>query len=465
MNGRARPPMDRLATLAARVGGSLQGADAGFAAVSTDTRKLTPGDLFVALSGPNFDGHEFVRRAACLGAAGALVARPIDLALPQVRVADTLTALQAYAAARRRDFDLPVIAVTGSNGKTTVKQMLAAILRASGPVLATEGNLNNHIGVPLTLTRLRNEHRSAVIEMGANHAGEIEQLAALAAPTVGVVTLAAPAHLEGFGSVEGVARAKGELFAALPPTGTAVINADDAFAPLWRGLAAGCRRVEFGLAAGTDVSARADSIRLDELGRAEFELVTPAGSRQVRLSLPGRHQVMNALAAAAAAGAAGAGPDAIVAGLAAAQAAPGRLAWQRREDGVAVLDDSYNANPASLCAALELLSTHPGERWLVLGDMAELGTGAEAAHAAAGRLAKASGVSRVFALGPLSAATVAAFGAGARHFDEATELLHALRAALEAGVVPGILVKGSRSMRMERVTTALAGVAGKRKEA
>lgn len=458
MSRRVRQATDRLATLAARAGGKLHGPDAAFAAVCTDTRRLAPGDLFVALAGPNFDGHDFVRRAACLGAVGALVSHPIDVVLPQVRVADTLAALQAYAAARRRDFDLPVIGVTGSNGKTTVKQMLAAILESGGPVLATRGNLNNHIGVPLTLTRLDATHRAAVIEMGANHAGEITRLAEIAAPGVGVVTLAGQAHVAGFGSVEGVARAKGELFAALPSDGIAVINADDAFAPLWREMAGHCRRIEFGLGAGAEVSARTDSIGLDGQGRAAFELVTAGGSRRVQLSVPGRHQVMNALGAAAAALGAGATLDSVAAGLAAASAAPGRLAWHRGVGGAALLDDTYNANPGSLRVALELLATRDGERWLVLGDMGELGADAESAHANAGRLARALSVARLFALGPLSAASVAAFGAGAAHFSDHAALSEALVHALDergAATGPSILIKGSRSMCMERVVAAL----------
>jgi UDP-N-acetylmuramoyl-tripeptide--D-alanyl-D-alanine ligase len=453
------PEHSRLAEFAAIVDGRLIGSDAGFAGVSTDTRGLRPGELFVALRGERFDGHEFVRRAAALGAAGAVVGNEGDVALPQVVVGDTLTALQRYAAAWRLRFRIPVIGVTGSNGKTTVKEMLAAILGGAGPVLVTHGNLNNHVGVPLTLLRLHDEHRHAVIEMGASHPGEIALLTRLARPDVGVITNAGPAHLEGFGSIEDVARAKGELFADLAADGVAVINTEDRYAPLWRELAGDRRQVTFGLESQADVRAR--GIEADG-ERTRFTLVTPDGEMPVELPLAGRHNVLNALAAAAAAGALGLDVRRIGIGLTAAAPVAGRLQLRVSDiPGVRLIDDSYNANPASLAAAVDWLTAQPGDAWLVLGDMAELGAGAAAAHAEAGRAARAAGVVRLFALGPLARAAADAFGHGAAHFDDRDALIAALRRELSSGV--NLLVKGSRSARMDRVAHALfAGDGGGR---
>jgi UDP-N-acetylmuramoyl-tripeptide--D-alanyl-D-alanine ligase len=447
--------METLCALARRVGGQLLGADRAFARVVSDSRQVRPGDLFVALAGARFDGHDFVRAAFERGAVGALVARALADAPAQVCVADTLAALQRYAASWRGDFDLPVIAVAGSNGKTTTKQLCAAVCAARGPVLATEGNLNNHIGVPLTLLRLRREHRTAVIELGANHAGEIAPLAAWTRPRVGVVTNAGEDHLAGFGSVEGSARTNGELFAALPPDGTAVINADDAYAPLWRELAAHAAVVSFGLETAADVSAQALALGAEG---SRFRLVTPTGSAEVTLPLPGRHNVANALAAAAAGHALGLAAPAIAAHLSCVLPVPGRLNWKRAASGARVLDDTYNANPASLRAALALLATQRGERWLVLGDMQELGPAEIALHAQAGREARRHGVQRLYASGPLARAAAESFGAGARHFPDVEALIEALATDLAAaGADVAVLVKGSRAARLERVVAALTG--------
>lgn len=449
--------MDSLGALSHVVGGRLCGDDGPFAALSTDTRTLKPGDLFIALTGPNFDGHDFVRRAACLGAAGALVGRELSCILPQVVVDSPLVALQRYAANWRGRFRGPLVGVTGSNGKTTVKELLRAIFAERGGVLATQGNFNNHIGVPLTLLRLRPTHRAAVIEMGANHAGEIADLAGIARPTAGVVTMAGPAHLEGFGSIEGVARAKGELFSALPPDGVAAINADDPFAGLWANMAAHCRRVRFALDAGAEVGAR----HLDPTADgSRFELVTPERSVHVSLKLPGRHNVMNALAAAAVAWGCGLGANQIAAGLNGARALQGRLRRVPGISGARVVDDSYNANPASLRAALEWLAQQPGELWAVVGDMAELGEDGRRMHADCGELARALGVQRLFAVGPLSQAAAQAFGAGAEHFDSIDALLASLREALLSGTEPTVLIKGSRSAGMERIAHALQAPQG-----
>ncbi|TXH04439.1 MAG: UDP-N-acetylmuramoyl-tripeptide--D-alanyl-D-alanine ligase [Nevskiaceae bacterium] len=452
--------METLYAAAQRIGARLIGDNAGFARVVTDTRQLAAGDLFVALKGENFDGHDFVAQAGARGAVGALVSRVVDCALPQIVADDTLTALQRYAASWRNDFDLPVVAVTGSNGKTTTKQLLSAVFAARGPVLATQGNLNNHIGVPLTLLSLRREHRTAVIEMGANHLGEIALLTQLARPDVGVITQAGDAHLEGFGSREGVARGKGELFAGLSAGGVAVINADDVYAPLWRELAASASIISFGFGEHADVRAvHAQPDPAEAPTGMRFELRAPEGRQTVTLPLPGRHNVGNALAAAACGVALGMDLRDIAAGLARVQAPQGRLNWKATPEGARLLDDSYNANPTSLRAGMELLAGLGGERILALGGMAELGADAPRLHREAGEAAKALGIDRLYALGPLAAEAAQGFGAGGQAFDDADALAAALRPQLNKNVV--LLVKGSRSSRMERVVAALTGDGGK----
>jgi UDP-N-acetylmuramoyl-tripeptide--D-alanyl-D-alanine ligase len=366
-----------------------------------------------------------------------------------LQVADTRLALGELARQWRSRFSIPVVGVTGSNGKTTVKEMLAAILAGQGPVLATQGNLNNDIGVPLTLARLAAEHRSAVIEMGANHSGEIAYLARLVRPTVGIVTNAGPAHLEGFGSLEAVARAKGELFAALSETAVAVINADDRFAPLWQELAQGRPVLSFGLEAAADVTAT----YMPTQGGMQLQLSTPRGSIEVHLPLLGRHNVINALGAAAAALAAGADLVQIRAGLEGLASVSGRLQCKRRTDGGLVIDDTYNANPASLHAAIDVLREFPGERWLVFGDMGELGDDTAALHAEVGAYASAAGIERLFTLGDLARRAAFAFGDRAQAFSDFEQLVSAVRGGLRANV--SLLVKGSRRMGMERVVQAL----------
>jgi UDP-N-acetylmuramoyl-tripeptide--D-alanyl-D-alanine ligase len=444
-----------LSELRPALGAELRHGDAHFERVVIDSRAVQAGDLFVALRGENHDGHAFVAQARAAGAVGAVVSEWVEVELPQLQVGDTLVALQQMGAAARAQFRQPVVAVTGSNGKTTTKQMLAAVFAARGPVLATVGNLNNHIGVPLTLLRLRDEHRTAVIEMGANHPGEIALLTSLARPDVGVVTQAGDAHLEGFGSREGVARAKGELFAGLDG-GIAVINADDSYAGLWRQLAARASILSFGLHAQADV--RAEQIEFEPLEDAvgsRFVLRTPTGSASVHLPMPGRHNVMNALAAAACGIALGLDADVIASGLARVEGARGRLSWLATPEGARVLDDSYNANPSSLRAAMELLAGLRGRRWLVLGGMAELGPEAPRLHREAGALARSLGIDRLYTLGALAAEAAQGFGAGAEAFTDVQAMAEALHASLSADTV--VLVKGSRSARMERVVAALTG--------
>jgi len=447
-----------LAAAAAACAGHLQGADRAFAAVSTDTRTIAAGELFVALHGPRFDGHDFLDACMRAGAASAIVSRPLAIQLPQIVVKDTLVALTALAKAWRAQFTLPVVGVAGSNGKTTVKEMTASILGQVGPCLATRGNLNNHIGVPVTLMRLEAAHRTAVIEMGANHAGDVSALAAIARPTVGLITNAGAEHLEGFGSLEGVARAEGEMVASLERAATAVINADDGYASLWRGMSTAGRLVTFGLWPKADFHATDISQTVDASGASlSFTLRTASAETPVRLGLAGRHNVVNALAAAAAAHCAGASLEAIVQGLAAARAVKGRLQRIAAANGCWLIDDSYNANPSSVRVALELLSELEGPRWMVLADMAELGTFAERSHSEAGALARTSGVARLFAAGPLSAHAAETFGRGAEWFPDVEALIRRLTAEIQPNVT--ILIKGSRMNRLERVVEALTSVA------
>ncbi len=435
----------------------LQGADRPVQRVTTDSRSLQPGDLFVALSGERHDGHDYVLQAMTAGAAGALVSRRQAVDLPQLCVPDTLLGLQAVAAAWRARLSLPVVAVTGSNGKTTTKQLLRSVLAVRGPVLATRGNLNNHIGVPLTLLELRPDHRSAVVEMGANHAGEIARLTELTRPDVGVVTQAGDAHLEGFGSRDGVAQAKGELFAGMRG-GIAVINGDDLYAPLWQQLARNSAQLRFGLQDQVDVQAlHLQAFASNDVAGTQFVLRTPDARVTVRLPLPGRHNVMNALAAAACAVALGIDATEIAAGLERVEAAEGRLGWKTTREGARLLDDSYNANPSSLRAGMELLAAQPGERWLVLGGMAELGGNAAQLHLEAGRAARQLGIDRLYALGPLAAEAARGFGEHGAAFDEVAALVAALKPLLNPTTT--LLVKGSRSARMERVVQALTDTA------
>jgi UDP-N-acetylmuramoyl-tripeptide--D-alanyl-D-alanine ligase len=450
-----------LATLAGVTGGALHGSNAVFGRVISDSRALESGALFVALPGERFDGHDFVAEAAARGAAGALVSRWVDAALPQVVVPGTLDALSAFALAWRRSFPGVVVGITGSNGKTTVKEMTGAILAQIGPCLVTQGNLNNHIGVPLTLCRLEDAHRCAVIEMGANHLREIAHLAAIAEPAVGLVINAGQAHLEGFGGIEGVAKGKGEMFEALGAGGTAVINADDRYASYWHGLARAAGRVlTFGARERADFSARDVGSVASGAGFAtEFVLATPVGEPRVRLALAGEHNVMNALAAAAAAHGAGAGLDAIVEGLGRMRAVAGRLEVKQLPGGARLVDDSYNANPASVRAGLRALSALEGEHWLVLGEMRELGETSPQLHAEIGEFARSCGVARLFAVGDEARHAVETFGAGATWFKGVEDMIAVLAGDLRPGVT--VLVKGSRSNRLERVAEALGADGGR----
>jgi UDP-N-acetylmuramoyl-tripeptide--D-alanyl-D-alanine ligase len=449
--------MKRTLLEAARVvGGQLIGEDHPYGAVSTDSRTLAPGALFVALRGPNFDGGEFVAAAAARGAIAAIVERAVPHALPQVVVPDALRALQQLAQAWRADFSLAVVAVGGSNGKTTAKEMTSAILSRMGPCMATHGNLNNHIGVPLTLMRLEASHRSAVVEMGANRIGDVAELVRLARPTVGLITNAGAEHLEGFGNLDGVAQGEGEMVACLEPSATAIINADDAYAGYWRGVATARRIISFGVHANADFMAK-NSVQAIERGEfaTRFTLECPLGQRSITLKTGGAHNIGNALAAAAAASAAGASLEEIALGLADFRGVAGRLQLKAGTRDSWIIDDSYNANPSSVRAGLEVLRALPGATWLVLGDMAELGEYAEDSHAHMGAYARDCGIKRLFAVGPQSSRAVETFGSGAEWFADADSLTRRLQAELTPGVT--VLIKGSRVNRLERVVQALTG--------
>lgn len=433
------------------IGAVAANTDLRFKGVSTDTRSIEGGELFVALQGDRFDAHDFVDNAAKQGAVAAIVTQNVETSIPLLLVKDTRVALGKLASHWASRFSIPIAAITGSNGKTTVKEMIASILRVQGKPLVTQGNLNNDIGVPLTLFRLDEGHTHAVIEMGANHPGEIAWLAEIAQADVAVVNNAMSAHLEGFGDIEGVARAKGELFEALGSESFAIINADDDYADYWQSITTHCQRLTFGFSPKANVTARL----LEDRGQAGtlFMLVTPQGETEINLPLPGRHNVMNALAASAVATALYCPLKSIREGLENVQAVGGRLQIQKGICGSRIINDTYNANPDSLKAGIDVLAGLKGERILVMGDMAELGEHAGAMHAEVGKQAKTAGIQQLFALGEHSRMAVEAFASGAQHFDNFEDLLNVLQSKLNKETV--VLVKGSRAMQMERVALAL----------
>lgn len=449
---------------AAAIGGRTVG-DAVFESVGTDSRHLPRQALFVALRGENFDGHDFVIAAANEGAAAAMVdstwaSSAPACPIPLLVVADTRAGLGALAAHWRGGFTLPLIGVTGSNGKTTVKEMCAAIMRAQhrlegvveDAVLATSGNFNNDIGLPLTLLGLNAGHRAAVIEMGMNRPGEIAYLTGLACPTVAVVTNAQRAHLQGVGSIAEIAREKGCIYAGLGTDGVAIINADDPHADYWRQLNAGRRQVTFGLSSPADVCGRYTAHGLGSL----INVKTPGGDFELELNVPGEHNARNALAATAACIAAGASIDAVIAGLRGFSGTRGRLQYGPGVEGCTLVDDSYNANPDSVRAAIDVLASTAGRKILVLGDMGEIGRSSAQLHDEIGGYAKSKGVDALFALGDMSAVAARNFGDGGHHFRTVDALIKAVRPQLDEDTV--VLVKGSRFMRMERVVAALSAV-------
>lgn len=440
----------RLSDLARWSGGRLYGPDATVSGVSTDTRTLAQGALFVALRGERYDAHDFAAVARERGAAALLVERRLDVDLPQVVVADTLLALGEIARALRAQRRARVVGITGSNGKTTVKTLLASILATHGRTHVNAGNFNNEIGLPLTLLAMPADSEYAVLEMGAGKPGDIAYLARIAQPDVALVNNVAAAHLERMGSLQGVAETKGAIYRALPADGVAVVNADDAFAEYFAVLAAPRRVIRYGLLRRAEVSA---ALEPGAPFDGRFRLVTPGGNTDLALPLAGRHNVLNALAASAAALALGVPLATIKAGLESAPNVAGRLLRRTHASGAIVIDDSYNANPGSFAAAIATLAAEPGQRVLVMGDMAELGGDAAKLHAEVGALARRSGIQRLLGVGRLSREAVDAFGPGAVHYDDQIALIEALRGELCAGVTA--LVKGSRSSAMDLVVHAL----------
>ena len=432
---------------AANVLGLREDHEARFTGVCTDSRQVREGMLFAALRGDRVDGHDYVSRAVAAGASAVLASRESRVGVPQLIVDDVLAALGQLALAWRLRLNPRVIAITGSNGKTTTREMVASILRKSAQVLATTGNYNNELGLPLTLFSLAESHRFAVLEMGASKAGDIRYLAGIARPEVGVITNVGPAHLQGFGDEEGVARAKGEIYSSLPTDGFAVINANQPWAALWQGLSSAGNEIRYGNSPDCGVYVVPQD--------GHRRVFTPAGDFNLRLQLPGAHNVENALAATAIACSLDVSLDDIKGGLESTLPVPGRLNLVHTRAGWTVIDDTYNANPASLYAALQVLSAEEGESWLVLGDMKELGLASRKMHAEMGDAALSLGVKRLFAIGEVTSATVDAFGTGARHYEDHASLIDALREELHPDVA--CLVKGSRSMGMERVVQAISG--------
>ncbi|WP_353188637.1 UDP-N-acetylmuramoyl-tripeptide--D-alanyl-D-alanine ligase [Pseudomonas sp.] len=432
----------------------LIGADASFDGVSIDSRAIQPGQLFIALTGPRFDGHEYLNDVAGKGAVAALVEREVaDSALPQLLVKDTRQALGQLGALNRAAFTQPVAAVTGSSGKTTVKEMLASILRTRGPVLATRGNLNNDLGVPLTLIELAPEHTSAVIELGASRLGEIAYTVGLTKPHVAILNNAGTAHVGEFGGPEKIVEAKGEIIEGLAADGIAVLNLDDKAFGIWRTRAAGRQVLTFALS-NSEANFHASDLATDARGCPAFNVHTPEGSERVQLNLLGTHNVANALAAAAAAHALGVSLFGIATGLGAVQPVKGRTVAQLAKNGMRVIDDTYNANPTSMCAAVDILAGFSGRTVLVLGDIGELGDWAEQGHRDVGEYARGK-VSALYAVGPNMVHAVNAFGEQAQHFGTQAELIQALAAEQDTNTT--ILIKGSRSAAMENIVAALCG--------
>ena len=441
----------RLVSAAQQMNGVLHGSDAAFTGVSTDTRSLLPGQLFFALQGPNFDGAAFVNTAKEKGAAAAVVTRHCNADLPQIVVEDTRKALGQLAHAWRDSLETCVVAVTGSNGKTTLKEMIAACLTELGRTLSTRGNLNNDIGLPLMMLELDERHGFAVLELGANHHGEIAHLTRLLNPQFAIISNAGPAHLEGFGSIEGVAQAKGEILHNSGQLTNAILNAEDKYFDYWSKLAEPAKVTSFGLGDYADVYAT--EINLTVTG-SRFRLHAGDDSAQVTLSFAGPHNVLNACGAAAVALQVGASLEQIARGLEKARPVAGRLRPLAGMRGCTIFDDSYNANPTSVIAAARFLAELEGDSWLVLGDMGELGDETEALHREVGAAARSAGVHRFLATGEAMKAAVAEFGDKAEWFINVDDLVAELRETVDSRV--NLLVKGSRFMRMERVVEALS---------
>ncbi|MEM6998573.1 MAG: UDP-N-acetylmuramoyl-tripeptide--D-alanyl-D-alanine ligase [Pseudomonadota bacterium] len=442
-----------LSRAAAVLNSEFYGEDITFFGCSTDSRMIEDGNIFIALKGQNFDGHDYVSIAENEGASSLLLENDVSHNKPAIQVENTRQAMGLLAKEWRNELSIPLVAITGSNGKTTVKEMVSSILSEVSEVHATSGNFNNDIGVPLTLFGLDKKHQYAVIEMGANHPGEIEWLSAIACPNVAVITQCAPAHLEGFGSIEGVAKAKAEIYSGLQSSGTAIINADDNYADFWKETCRHLNCVSFGIKSDSaDVTAK-DITALTEKNTIQFKLESADKSIQVTLPLTGEHNVMNALAAAACCLSLNITMESIKSGLENMSAVKGRLQIKKGKEGIRIIDDTYNANPTSLDAALKVLQQYEGLRFLVLGDMGELGDTAEQMHKEAGELAKQYDVDKLFCIGEISIAAANGFGSEALHFESHDELTASLLKYLEKKST--VLIKGSRTMQMEKIADAL----------
>jgi UDP-N-acetylmuramoyl-tripeptide--D-alanyl-D-alanine ligase len=447
-----------LSEIAKSIQGELFGDDIAIEAVSLDTRTLKLGELYIAIEGKNFDGNQFIDAAVQMGAAAAILRKGMIATIPYITVDDTHLALAELAGAWRRRVSASVVGVTGSNGKTTVKEMTAALLGVKGLVLFTQGNLNNDIGVPLTLLRLQEQHRFAVIEMGANHPCEIEYTSTYVQADVVILNNAGAAHIEGFGSLDGVAKAKGEIIETLKQNGIAVLNRDDRYFDYWQGLAGSRKIISFGLNDNADVFARAIKTECVSGFVTAFELVTTKGAVTVQLKLAGRHNVLNALAAAATGLALGLDLKMIKQGLESVNPVKGRLQPVVSRLGNLVIDDTYNANSASLAVGLDVLANCPGKPWLVLGAFGELGPQSAKMHEDMGHLIKDKGVVRLLAVGADAKNTVHGFGAGGQFFETQADLLAVLQQDLAGDET--ILVKGSRAQRMENIVAVLVETAG-----
>lgn len=438
---------------------SVEDTSLGFQGISTDTRTLQPGNLFIALKGKNYDGHLFVEEARQKGAVAAVVEYQTASALLQMVVPDTVKAFGALAQAWRQQFKLPIVGLTGSNGKTTLKNMIATILRAAcahqeGAVLSTEANFNNHIGVPALLTQLNATHRYAVIEMGMNHFGEIAHLTQMVCPTVAIINNAAPAHLEGVADLAGVAKAKGEIFLGLAPQGTAILNADDAYFSYWKTLIGEREFIAFGLQEKAAVSATLHPTQ-DPL-KQHVTITTPNGSMDVNLPLLGKHNVMNALAATAACIALNIDLHYIREGLENVAPARGRLQLYSFAQDIRLIDDTYNANPSSVQAAVKVLAAFTGNKILILGEMAEQGENTAAIHATMGKAIREAGIDLLFTYGELCKPLSKNFGSNAYHFNDQQALVTAVKQYVKP--YSTVLVKGSRYMKMEAIVSAMKEV-------
>jgi len=440
-----------MSQVAKALGATLHGKDVMMTGVSKDTRDIHAGDLYIALKGERFDGHQFVAEANSSGAVGALVSVSVPLDVPQVQVDDTRIALGQLAAHWRQTWGRQqaagkLIGITGSNGKTSVKEMISKILSdhaGASAVLSTRGNLNNDIGMPMTLLELTEQHKFAVIEMGANHVGEIDYLTNIARPDVALVNNVGPAHLEGFGSLENIAKAKAEIYNGLSDDGVAVLNMDDAFSPFWEEYCADMNTIGFSM---TDENA---DVYASLLEGGLYRVVVKSEQADLALKVPGKHNVMNALAAIAVTYSLGLSLQEITSSLSTFENIKGRLTIKKSDAGYRVIDDTYNANPLSVSAAIEVLAGMQGDTFLVLGDMAELGGDAEKLHAEIGVKAKQAGITRLFATGRLSENTADAFGENGFYFKNKNELIKALKKTLSGSET--VLIKGSRSAAMEEV--------------